>query len=1391
MSHPRPRGTHSTFHTFGFTNLRITFNAKLRISAYFLLAIFLLAMAGPAIAGVAPGTTLMVGKTADRTNGFAGTYVQFHITITNAGPLGASNVFVQETLPGGLQLANVSPGPGSSYNTNNNLWNISTLPVGAAASLNLSAQFIASGYMTNTASYAGSSGAVATNPITQTTARVTLYSVPITGLAVAVKQRNAEGQILGPLAGATVQTSGAGSGTTDAQGLVLLTNISPATYTVTVTKSGFYPNTHTVTIAKGQMPFENFEMLQQAGPGPPSEFDFSSPQGNYFIPAMPGNITFSAIVAWNGTPGSATFNVAGTGMPASLTDLGGGTARATLTIPAVNAIAAASELTLSVVNGENLSRAFNLGAYFEPLPGMVPSWFTWLGNTITWAASSTVSALPNIEYKYKKNWTIYSNSIPGGSLKLSSSLGMKLDLGFVPKSGTFSGAIAGTGTGELEVKLPGVSGIEVFVEGGVGVKGTLKVAFAGLNPPVITPGWSVSLNVKDGLRAPAIAVVPVVLPFATPAVTFLQNTWGLRSIVNSLKLGMTFTEGGSLSGVYRNGEAGNCFLRTTALNSAITAGLELEAAVKLGGAKAKIYGGGNGTLDFSLCPQFTFNSLTFEAYAGFSASWAIFSYDKKFSAELRFGGNGGPLYLIDSTGFPAGPDSAWEPIGADLRRWGMPNQLADQSISHGRTASPGSTESLVVSNVLDLANPSVFADPSETFILLTLFDSQKPWYASTDIGALRQTNGGTWTLTRVADDQTADLNPKVRGVGSNLFLAAWERITGDISGATNPVQAVPHLEIVAAWFDRQTGLWSAPQQLTTNAVVDRDPLPVSFGATQGILWIQNTGGAGTGDATNGDSLLFSQWTGSSWSPPQILWSASKGIISFSFVADGSGQGHVVFSVDQDGNLDTTTDRELYSAATVSGVWQTANQLTSDLLEDSLPTLVAPNGIPLCVWNQGDALAYATLSAWNPKPVFAQTTSANHTPTLDGVTLPGGAAVAYAVPTPDGLDMFAAFYNAAQDSWSLPRRLTQDQDVESSLAVAFNGTNLVVAYDKTQNLRTNLDLDVNGQTMTLTNVLQPGRSDLYVLTHTPGSDPGLVPASLMVDPPNPTPGTNAMLSVVIQNFGDTAIQNVPIAFYDGDPQQGGIPIGSTQIIPGPMIGGATQQVSVSWAVPVGAASHSIHVVVDPTQSLADRDRSNNSLSLTAVLPDLTVEGSWNNEVGTTSFSLVAQVANQGVIPSDACALSWRLEDHNGEEIGRSAVGPLAPGQSAPVIFLWNTSGRQFASPYVAVYAVVDSTNSVLEFDETNNDGLQMVPVAGAWVPRITSIAVPGPGVVQLAFTAANSSPSEFIIESTASLSSPVSWQTEPGAIITMSAPGVFQVQLSPQGNARFYRVRVPR
>ena len=1224
-----------------------------------------------------------------------------------------------------------------------------------------------------------------------------------TGLRGVVFEVDAFGRQVGPLAGATVTVSNASPQSTDTNGGFLFTNLDAGTYTVTITNTGFYSASRIVTLATGQMLALKFQLLRQTGPGAPSEFGFVSTNGNYFIPAMPGNLTFSVTVAWNGTPGSVFFNMAGTPVaPTTLADQGNGTALATLTVPAPAAIAVASELTLVVTNGQGLGRAFNLGAYFEPLPGAVPTWFTWLGNSLTWSPSIPSGfKLPKLNYSYKNSYPLFSLSLPGDSLEFKSSLDTSLKVSFDLFGGAFNGSAGATGNANLKLNLPDLAGVELFASGSIGLNGTLQIALAGLAPPKITPAWSASIGTKAGLRAPAVTLVPAVFPPAAPAIATLQKVPVVQSIINSIKLGATVTQGGNLKGVYKNAQLGNCFLGTTGLSGSVTAGLEVEATAKLDGAKARIYGGGNGTLTFNLCPLFSLTSLTLQAYVGFSAETLIYDYNKQYTATLQFGGNGQSMSVLNVSGYERQPAADWQPLGSNLKRWGLPDQLAGGLTQFAgwpqgspgpqpRDGTPGgSAGSLLVSNVVDLASPSVFADPAETLVLFTLYDSQKPWYAATDIGALRQINGGAWSLTHVTDDAMADFSPKVIGLNSNLLLAAWERVVGDVSGTTNPVQVSPHLEIAAAWFDRQAGVWSAPNQLTTNSVVDRDPLPVALGTGPGILWIQNQADAGIGDATNGDSLVFSPWTGTSWGPMQTLWAGPNGILTFSFVADAAGEGHVVFAVDQDGTLDTATDRELYGAATVGGVWQPATRLTSDSLEDSLPTLLAPNGVPLCVWSHDDGLVYSRLSPWNPKPVFFQSTDANHTPTLDGVTLPGGGAVAYAVATLDGVDLFSSFYDATRDAWSLPRQLTQDEDVESSVAVAFNGTNLVAAYEKTQTLFADLDIDVDGQTQTLTNVPQPGRTDLYLLTHLPGADPGLVASSLTINPPNPAPGSNATLSAVIENFGDVPVQNVPVAFYDGDPHQGGTQIGSVQTISSSLVGGATQAVAVAWTVPAAAHAHDIYVVVDPALSLNDRDRSNNSADQLTVLPDLTIDSSSYSEAGATRMTLLAQVVNQGVISSGPCTVSWRLDSADGEEIGHSALGSLAAGQGYSLTYQWDTSGRGFADAYVPVYVVADSSNVVQEIDKSNNDALQMVPAAASWVPRLAGIQTLA-DEVQLAFTAANSAPTDFLIESAGSLQAPISWEAEPGAAVSMTVPGVFQAQVAPRGAVRFYRVRRP-
>ncbi len=127
--------------------------------------------------------------------------------------------------------------------------------------------------------------------------------------------------------------------------------------------------------------------------------------------------------------------------------------------------------------------------------------------------------------------------------------------------------------------------------------------------------------------------------------------------------------------------------------------------------------------------------------------------------------------------------------------------------------------------------------------------------------------------------------------------------------------------------------------------------------------------------------------------------------------------------------------------------------------------------------------YTGLGIWDPQPVYTEYTLADEAPSLDGVTMPGGAAVAYAVQGTESVDIVAAFYDAALDQWSLPRQLTQDEQAESTLSLAFDGTELVIAYLKTQTERNALDIEIEGVIHHVENAPQPARADLYLLRHT--------------------------------------------------------------------------------------------------------------------------------------------------------------------------------------------------------------------------------------------------------------------------------------------------------------------
>lgn len=1118
------------------------------------------------------------------------------------------------------------------------------------------------------------------------------------GLTGMVIELSAQGQAKGPLAGAKVDLTGPATktATSDGQGQFAFTGLDPGTYRLNVSRAGYYPDSRSVSLAVGETKHEMSQLTPESPE--PSAFGFISTKGSQFIEGMPGDLSFDVTVAWNGQPGTVHFTVAGTRHSAGLTDLGGGRAKASLIIPAPAAVASSAELTVEVTNGEGKTTVVSTGVYFSPVPEIVRQWFP---DTLTWLPSG-----PTLTYSKTKTYDFWD--FEKGPLSSSANVGTQQELAFDPWAGTLTGSFGGTGG--FNIELDTTEGIEFLGEGSLTLSGTVEIALAG-DSPTVTPGWRLSASGKAGIGAPVVLVIDAVFPPAAPAVNSMLKVPVVGDLLKALRLRLYLITGGELSGIYEQGQTGDCFLGTTSLSGSLTLGLEGQVVVKIKrwglSAEAGVYAGGTGTPEIQMCPKWEFESLTVRAYVGVFASAFGFNVSKEVGMNIPLIGDDRQITAMAMPSMlDAGSDCVWVPIGASHLRWGETNRLVDREpVARTRdqqeAPTAGPQEERIVENVSPSASPSVVCTGSETLILFSLHDPCNPWYAATDIGTLRQLDAQAWALERIAYDLAAEFEPKAVAVDSDKVLATWLRVSGDVSDTNDPGQIVPHLDVVTAWFDPVAGAWSTPEQLTFNTVGDRDPLPVVMGSTQGILWIQNDANDTAMDPNLSDRLMFVKWPGDTWSEPQTLWSQPKGILSHTFVADSAGEGHVVFVVDEDGNEDTSTDCELYRLSTVNGVWQTASRLTTDEVEDTLPTLVAPNGVPTCVWSADRTLVYSRLNEWNRLGVYTEQTLAGEAATLDGVTLPGGAAVVYTVQGTSGIDMVASFYDAALDRWSQPRQLTQDEHAETALSLACDGNDLVVSYLKTETLREDMDIDINGQPHHLENIPQPGRTDLYILRYSLGHDVAIVPESITIDPPNPPLGTKATIKAVVENRGDLPLQDVQVALSDGNPHNGGTLIPNVQILSEPLIAGTQREVSVSWTVSSEARSHQLFVVADPSLTVNDRDRSNNIASKATVLPDLAVETCWSSDISAATVAMTARVVNRGVILAGTSTLSWRLGAVDGREIGRSHVEAIGPNGAHEVTILWDTASDLDAGESTPLFAVADCDGVVSEWDENNN------------------------------------------------------------------------------------------
>jgi hypothetical protein len=283
---------------------------------------------------------------------------------------------------------------------------------------------------------------------------------------------------------------------------------------------------------------------------------------------MPGNLIFSATVDWNGTPGTARFQVAGRWISATTTDIGNGLSKASLQIAAPESIASCSELIIEVVNGNQTPKTTTVktGVYFSPIPFLIGSWYS---DNINWTPSGTSLAYSR-DYLQEIQIPLPTDAISlGGSF--GGGWGLKYDL----MSATFQGSGKLEGGVDAEVKIV-PSPYKVYGSGKLGFSGSLGIHLPACKSPEITPSWTVSPESKIGIGAPVVTVVDLGAPG-------LGTTLAQVPFIKDAELQLYVILGGSLSSEYKNFTTGDCWFGATGIIGELTGGETAPGDVNVDG----------------------------------------------------------------------------------------------------------------------------------------------------------------------------------------------------------------------------------------------------------------------------------------------------------------------------------------------------------------------------------------------------------------------------------------------------------------------------------------------------------------------------------------------------------------------------------------------------------------------------------------------------------------------------------------------------------------------------------------------------------------------------------------------------------------------------------------
>ncbi len=536
----------------------------------------------------------------------------------------------------------------------------------------------------------------------------------------------------------------------------------------------------------------------------------------------------------------------------------------------------------------------------------------------------------------------------------------------------------------------------------------------------------------------------------------------------------------------------------------------------------------------------------------------------------------------------------------------------------------GGIETALQTNIFGQSN-AVLAVSDDAMCLVWLYDEPSRNSLDRTMLVYSINDGSGWSVpAAVDDDGTADATPSLGVDADGNFVCVWANASQLIPDGTSLSDFMDKLDIQIAVYNDVADTWTS-ESVASSTGGDYSPKISSDGSGNlTVIWTYDADSdvlAETPPVTN--AVLARTKTGTGWQAMQTLATVS-GIVKYVTVANDSIADHIVYCLDTDSDLETDADNELFYVDNAGGNWSVPVQLTDDDDVDVNPQLVRTSGGLMLLWAKNGQIVSVTdiTGMTDMAEVVPQEGSSGQRGFVAAASPTDNISVIWNDPSDAGSDIYTATYDPAMLAWSQVVQMTDGRDMERSITAAYSsGDKLELAYNKVH-VSEGDGLDVFGQV------------DLCVYEYMIGVDLAVVADSIAIDDANAVPGDTVTLQAVIINAGDIAISDIPVAFYCGDTAEPANQIGQTQSISGDLPAGADAIVSVTWTIPVSDDPVNIIVVVDPELQIEDKNRQNNSASVSLFGADLAIENVIIARDSQGDFYITADVINVGFIPAAA-------------------------------------------------------------------------------------------------------------------------------------------------------------